>query len=89
MAGTRVLDPVRHRVCPSDRWLICLGFYVYGPGPLCMGVPHSGRLPACIFASCLYCYTVFLICCSWGMGFATGGGEGGPVLQLQQFSPGV
>ena len=64
----------------SAPYLILFGFArltigLNGPGPFCMDIFHSGRLPICIFVL-LYCvsYLLFL-----GAGFLAGGGEGGPV----------
>ena len=81
LRGPAVFVPHIIRVCPSDRCLICLGFYLHGPGPFCL---HSGRLHDCILVSCLYCYIVFHICCSW-VGFPTGGGEGVPFSSFSGF----
>ena len=73
------------RVWPSDRWPICLDFYLFGPGPFCMNICHSNRLPVCIFVCFSYCYTVFHSVVLGGGGGLTCGGGGGPVLQFSGF----
>ena len=57
---------------PSDRWPMCLGFYLNGPGPFCMGILHSGRLPA-LFVFLFVVRTLILCFISVVLG-------GGPVL---------
>ena len=80
-----VTDGYTCRFCCTDfvgslsaPYLILFGFArltigLNGPGPFCMDIFHSGRLPICIFVL-LYCvsYLLFL-----GAGFLAGGGEGG------------
>ena len=75
------------RVRLSDRWLICPGFYLYGPGPFCMGIFF-------ISADCLFVFLVvfcivilcFIYLLFLRTGFLAGGGEGVPFSSLVVFS---
>ena len=83
LRGPAVFVPHIIRVCPSDRWLICLSFYLYGPG-------HSG-LFAFLFLVCTVILCFLSVVLGGGGGFDRwwgGGGSRSPVLAVfSEWSP--